>query len=92
MAAIAPAFWALRTLVQGEDPTTILAAPLVTIDNFDKIGNDDPWLAPDATITSGNNVFAYADIFAPQGFTEGDYTAETTSDKTFAHGFTLKVN
>jgi len=73
----------LPALVQGEDPTTILAAPLVTIDNFDKIGNDDPWLAPDATITSGNNVFAYADIFAPQGFTEGDYTAETTSDKTF---------
>lgn len=73
----------LPALVQGEDPSEILAAPLVTIDNFNKIGNDDPWLAPDATITSGNNVFAYADIFVPQGFTDGDYTAEVTSDKTF---------
>jgi len=69
--------------VQGQDPTEILAAPMVTIDNFEKIGNDDPWLEPDATITSGNNVFAYADVFAPQGFTAGDYTAEVTSDKTF---------
>ena len=73
----------LPALVQGEDPTEILAASLVTIDNLDKIGNDDPWLEPDATITSGNNVFAYADVFAPQGFTDGDYAAEVTSEKTF---------
>ena len=47
----------------------------------------DPWLEDDATTTSGNNVFAYADVIAPQGYTEGDFTAETTSDFTFDYPY-----
>ncbi|CCQ12817.1 Metalloprotease MEP2 [Pseudoalteromonas luteoviolacea B = ATCC 29581] len=67
----------------GPDKTEILPAPLVTISSFSKISTQDPWLAADATTTSGNNVFAYADVVAPDGFTEGDFTAEVTSSKTF---------
>jgi hypothetical protein len=73
----------IPALVQGQDTSVILDAPLVTVRNFDKISTDDPWLPDDATITSGNNVFAYADVLPPQGFNDGDYTAEVTSDKTF---------
>ncbi|MFC3031581.1 rhombosortase-dependent M36 family metallopeptidase [Pseudoalteromonas fenneropenaei] len=65
------------------DKTEILAAPLVTLANYSKISTQDPWLPEGATITSGNNVFAYADVVAPDGFTEGDFTAETTSAMTF---------
>jgi hypothetical protein len=65
------------------DATEILPAPLVTISSYSKISTQDPWLPEDATTTAGNNVFAYADVVAPQGFTEGDFTAEVTSAKTF---------
>ncbi|RKH46406.1 peptidase [Corallococcus sicarius] len=34
-------------------------------------GGVDPWLAPGATFTSGNNVSAYADHYNPDGYTEG---------------------
>ncbi|UAA40305.1 rhombosortase-dependent M36 family metallopeptidase [Paraneptunicella aestuarii] len=67
----------------GIDPTEVLAAPLRTVSNYSKISTNDPWLEEDATITSGNNVFSYADVIAPQGFNDGDYTAEITSPRTF---------
>ncbi|MBC3767389.1 rhombosortase-dependent M36 family metallopeptidase [Neptunicella marina] len=69
--------------VPGNDPTAILPAPLVTLSNYSAISTNDPWLSPDATITSGNNVFAYADLIAPDGYGTGDLTAETTSAQTF---------
>ncbi|MDF2177551.1 rhombosortase-dependent M36 family metallopeptidase [Aliiglaciecola sp. CAU 1673] len=65
------------------DKTEILDAPMVSLTHYGRISTQDPWLADDATITSGNNVFAYADVVAPQGFTEGDFTAEVTSNNTF---------
>lgn len=65
------------------DETTILAAPLVNIAYYSAISTQDPWLGESATRTEGNNVFAYADINAPQGFTSGDVSAETTSAFTF---------
>ncbi|GAB3016972.1 rhombosortase-dependent M36 family metallopeptidase [Bowmanella dokdonensis] len=65
------------------DETEILEAPLVTLSHYRKISTQDPWLDEDATTTSGNNVFAYADVVAPQGFTEGDFTADVTSPNTF---------
>ncbi|NOK34061.1 histidine kinase [Corallococcus exercitus] len=48
---------------------------------------DDPWLPANATQTTGNNVDAYADLVAPDGFTPGsaDLRAETTSDNTFSY-------
>ncbi|RKH28865.1 histidine kinase [Corallococcus sp. CA041A] len=48
---------------------------------------NDPWLPANATQTVGNNVDAYADLNAPDGFQPGtnDKRAETTSDNTFAY-------
>jgi MYXO-CTERM domain-containing protein len=47
----------------------------------------DPWLPPGATETNGNNVDAYTDFFAPDGFTAGDFHATTTSPNTFDHTY-----
>jgi len=68
------------------DATEYLDAPMVTI-TTGPISTMDPWLAEDATTTSGNNVFAYVDALAPDGFTNGDFTAEITSDKTFDYQY-----
>lgn len=77
------------TLVRGQDPVDILDAPLVTLSNFAEFTLDDPWLPEDADSTAGNNVFAYADLQAPQGFSEGDIVAQTTSTGTFDYQLTL---
>jgi hypothetical protein len=49
----------------------------------------DPWLPPNAEITSGNNCVAYADLKAPDGFSEGDVfgtiTAAGSFDYTYDH-------
>jgi hypothetical protein len=63
-----------------------LDAPLVTL-SHGSISKMDAWLADDATSTSGNNVTAYVDAVAPQGFTNGDYMAETTSANTFDYKY-----
>ncbi|WP_350432486.1 rhombosortase-dependent M36 family metallopeptidase [Shewanella sp. H8] len=68
------------------DTTTYLDAPMVTISSG-PISTEDPWLAEDAMTTSGNNVFAYVDAIAPDGFTNGDYTAETTAAMTFDYKY-----
>lgn len=68
------------------DATAYLDAPMVTLTSG-PISTMDPWLAEDATTTSGNNVFAYVDALAPDGFTNGDFTAEITSDKTFDYKY-----
>ena len=46
---------------------------LVTVDGLNTFG--DPWLAANATSTSGNNVDAYADVNAPSGLSSGDFRA-----------------
>ncbi|CAM3474884.1 histidine kinase [Corallococcus sp. ZKHCc1 1396] len=50
---------------------------------------NDPWLPANATQTTGNNVDAYADLAAPDGFTPGtaDLRPETTAANTFGHVF-----
>ena len=63
-----------------------LDAPLVTL-SHGPISTMDPWLADDASTTSGNNVNAYVDAIAPQGFTNGDYMAEITSANTFDYKY-----
>lgn len=58
---------------------------LVTLQNF-PFSKDDPWLAPDATTTRGNNVVAYADRVAPDGFDQGaDMTPSLTGPMAFDH-------
>lgn len=63
-----------------------LPAPLLSLAHG-PISTEDAWLADDATETIGNNVVAYVDAIAPQGLTNGDYTAETTSTATFDYAY-----
>jgi len=63
-----------------------LEAPLVTL-SHGPISTMDPWLADDATSTMGNNVLAYVDVIAPNGPSNGDYTAEMTSANTFDYAY-----
>ena len=59
---------------------------LVTLQNG-PIGNSDPWLAPGATETRGNNADAYTDLATPDGFGTGDFRASTTAPGTFDRTF-----
>ncbi len=79
---------------QGNDPTPhptgmpdgyqapLLPPVLLTLQNG-PISTNDPWLAPTATVTTGNNVDAYADLSSPDGFGAGDLRASTTATRTF---------
>ena len=58
---------------------------LVTLQNF-PFSQNDPWLHPSATTTNGNNVFAYADRFDPDGYDDGSDTQPAlSSPSTFDH-------
>jgi hypothetical protein len=59
-----------------------IAPVLRTLQNG-PISTNDPWLAPGSTVTTGNNVDAYADLVTPDGFSAGDLRATTTSANTF---------
>ncbi|OUS28794.1 peptidase M36 [Thalassotalea sp. 42_200_T64] len=72
--------------VDQVDTRVYLDAPLVTLTSG-PIGTQDAWLADDATTTQGNNVNAYVDAIAPDGFSNGDYTATLTSANTFDYKY-----
>ena len=63
------------------DPPFV-APSLLTLQNG-PISTGDAWLPPGATETTGNNVDAYADLVAPDGFSAGDLRASTTAPNTF---------
>jgi MYXO-CTERM domain-containing protein len=50
-------------------------------------GGSDPWLPAGATVTTGNNVDAYADHAAPDGFGAGDTRADLSSPGTFDYTY-----
>ncbi len=58
---------------------------LVSMAGFNKngAGTFDPWLPSGALETRGNNVDAYTDIQAPDGFSGGDFRASTTGANAF---------
>ena len=58
-------------------------APVLRTLQNGPISTNDPWLAPGATVTTGNNVDAYADLVTPDGFSAGDLRATATSANTF---------
>ncbi|MEP7124068.1 MAG: M36 family metallopeptidase [Byssovorax sp.] len=62
-----------------------VAPSLVTMDGFNKNPSNtfDPWLPAGATETKGNNVDAYTDDGAPDGFSAGDVRASITAAGTF---------
>lgn len=70
------------------DTTTYLDAPMLAMAHG-PISTKDAWLAQGATTTSGNNVNAYVDAIAPDGFTNGDFTAEITGDNTFDYKYNV---
>lgn len=72
--------------VDGYLTAPYLVAPMIT-QSHGPISTMDPWLADDATVTSGNNVTAYVDTLPPQGLTEGDYMADVTSPNTFDYKY-----
>ena len=61
-------------------------ANLVTLSNV-PFSQNDPWLPANATQTNGNNVHAYADLNAPDGWNAGDVIATTTSQNVFDYGY-----
>jgi len=68
---------------------TYVSQQLVTLNNF-PFSKNDPWLPADATTTEGNNVTAYADLVAPDGFDEAtDVRATLTDTATFGTAYDL---
>jgi MYXO-CTERM domain-containing protein len=61
------------------------APNLISIDGFNKPG--DPWLPAGAAASTGNNVDAYTDNDAPDGFSQGDLRATPTSPGVFDRVF-----
>src|SRR5262249_19548280 len=51
-----------------------VAPSLITLANG-PISTNDPWLPAGATVTTGNNAEAYADLSSPDGFSSGDVRA-----------------
>ncbi|HEY3354578.1 MAG TPA: M36 family metallopeptidase, partial [Polyangia bacterium] len=60
----------------------LLAPTDITLQNF-PFSRNDPWLPAGATTTLGNNVDAYVDLAAPDGFSGGDFRASTTAAGAF---------
>ncbi len=70
---------------------TFTAPNLIALQNG-PISTNDPWLPPGATVTTGNNVDAYADITSPDGFNTGDVRATTTGPNAFDRTYDLNQN
>lgn len=66
--------------------------PLITMEGFNKNpqGHPDPWLAPSATETVGNNVDAYTDRNPPEGLSGADdFRASLTGPLAFDRVYDL---
>ena len=64
----------------------LAVANLVNLRNA-PFSQNDPWLPAGATQTQGNNVHAYADLAAPDGWNAGDLVAATTAPDTFDYAY-----
>ncbi|EPX58683.1 chitinase [Cystobacter fuscus DSM 2262] len=71
-------------------PPAFVAPSLVTLQNA-PFSKNDPWLADGATQTQGNNVDAYADLVAPDGFSQGDLRATVTAPGVFDRTMDLSI-
>jgi extracellular elastinolytic metalloproteinase len=69
-------------------PDGFQAPPLPeTLVELNSLLPDHPWLPPGATITSGNNCIAYADLSGPDGLGPGDVFGQATSPDVFDHSY-----
>lgn len=70
---------------------------LVALNNSTLLGNttatvgakDDPWLLAGATVTTGNNVDAFANLVGDDGFDAGDVRGAISSASTFDYPYTI---
>jgi len=51
--------------------------------NVNPQGGSDPWLAANASVTTGNHIDAYLDLASPNGFSTGDIRTAATSTNIF---------
>jgi len=58
-----------------------------TLISIESLLPGDPWLAPTARTTEGNNCTAYADLSAPNGFGPGDVIGKVSSPGTFDYTY-----
>jgi hypothetical protein len=70
--------------------TNMAAQQFLSLQNG-PISTNDPWLPPGSTETIGNNVDAYADLVAPDGFSAGDLRAGTTAPGQFDHLYDMNL-
>ncbi len=77
-------------LPDGFDPPYVAPVTLA-LDGFNHApgGGSDPWLAADATTTSGNNVQAYADVDSTDGLSGGDVQPTLVGPLSFARTYDL---
>ncbi|MFI3155807.1 MAG: M36 family metallopeptidase [Methylococcaceae bacterium] len=67
-------------------PVSHIVSNLISL-SCGPISTCDPWLPATATETIGNNVEAYADLTAPNGFSRGDMHAGQTTPYTFDYKY-----
>ncbi len=67
-----------------------LAPSLVSLTNAG-LSTNDPWLPAGATETNGNNAEAYLDLFAPDGFSPGDFRIPVSSPGNFDYTVNLAL-
>lgn len=72
------------TGVADGTPAAYVSPNLITLENlpFSRSATD-PWLAPGATTTTGNNVDAFADIVTPDDFQAGDVRPTLSGTNSF---------
>jgi hypothetical protein len=70
---------------------TFIPPSMIAMDGFNHnpLAVGDPWLAANAVQSLGNNVDAYSDSVPPDGYSNGDLRATTTSAKTFDRTYDL---
>ncbi|HSO39418.1 MAG TPA: M36 family metallopeptidase, partial [Labilithrix sp.] len=69
----------------GFDPPFV-PQNLVTLESA-PFSKGDPWLPPGATVTTGNNVDAFANLSAPDGFGAGDLRPAVTAPNVFDYPY-----
>ncbi len=72
-------------VANGFDPAFV-TPNLVTLTSS-PFSKNDPWLPAGATVTTGNNVDAFANLVAPDAFGDGDRRAAATAANTFDYTY-----
>lgn len=71
----------------GLAPRGYASTELTALNNLPNMPATDVWLPVNSQTSTGNNVVAYADLAAPDGFGAGDMLAVATSPNTFDYAY-----